>query len=114
MKSIRQLHLPYCVILLESKRVAILNRGYRHLGQSSDGPRMSDEEYAAYLEKGSVKYKGLTRRALDKVCWRPMRKDAGDPGYIGWLYNDGTIPTRSKANWAAYTARLEKLAKFGD
>jgi hypothetical protein len=129
MKSVRQLMLPYCVILLENGRLAVLNRDYRHLGESrvsrearetkgSDeiGTWMPHEEYwGPYLEKGSVKYKGISRAALDEICWKPLKQQWEDRQfYIGWLYHDASIPTRSKPNWKAYAARLEKLAKYGD
>jgi hypothetical protein len=92
MKRIRKLHLPYCVILLESKGVALLNRDYRLLGQAKD-EQMSDEDYEAYLEKGSVKHKGLTRSALDQICHVPMRKDtASRERYSGWLYKGRNGP----------------------
>lgn len=111
MKSIRWLHLPYCVCWLDDGSVTLLNRSCRYLGQEKDN-QMSDVDFVAYLKAGSVKHPGLTRSALEKLTLVPLVQCNGYEQ--GWLYKDGSVPTRSKENWAAYAARLEKLAQFGD
>jgi hypothetical protein len=75
---------------------------------------MSEDDYAAYLEKGSVKYKGLDPARARQDLLAADAEGRGRPRLYRLALQRRTIPTRSKASWAAYTARLEKLAKFGD
>lgn len=51
--------------------------------------------------------KGLTALRAKKMSWK------GDESLERiYLYDDGSVPTDSAANWKAYTARLEVLAKL--
>lgn len=55
----------------------------------------------------AVKLKGLTVSVATKLSWnnKPDREKI-------WLYNDGCVPTDSKANMEAYLSRLATLAKL--
>ncbi len=91
--------LPYCLERLSDGRYLTLNRNYKPVGWQ--GNEWADYEASA----GAFKLKTPLTAA-----------DAVDISYCGddnlsriYLYNDGTEPFSSAENWAAYSARLERL-----
>ena len=95
----RVLFLPYCVEQVEGHGHVVLNRYYKPLGISS-GERI---DYAPH----AIRFKGLKAATASKLSWN----QSADLSRI-YLYNDGTIPTDSAANWASYAQRLAVLAKL--
>ncbi len=101
--SVRQLFFPYCLLLQEDGRYAIVNRRYKPVGMT-----VEQKVFVKYEEHPClVKLTGLTPpHAATISC---SGSDALDRVY---LYNDGCVPTDSAHHWAAYCTRLQVLAKL--
>ena len=97
----RSVFFPYCLKKQEDGRYAVLNREYKPVG-------FFTREYITYANYPVlVKLKGLTAKKAAKLSWK------GDEQTDEiFLYNDGCVPTHSKANMHAYLAKLELLAKL--
>jgi hypothetical protein len=98
----RKVYLPYCLKKQKDGSFIVLNRDYKPLGFNS-------KEHFVYEDYPiSSKIKGLTARTIEKIAYNGVMSDEG---FI-FLYNDGCIPTRSKANMKKYLERLELLAAY--
>ena len=98
----RQLFLIYCLDLQPDGSYVALNRRYKPVGFAST-------EHIKY-EDFPVRFKfkrALSAAQIAALSW----KGESDPQRI-YLYNDGCIPTHSAADWAAYSAKLERLAAY--
>lgn len=97
--SFRWLFLPYCLLRQEDGSYVITNRRYKPLG-------MTTREHVVYEDHPvRVRFRRLTKataRALDHAGREDLDRI--------YLYNDGSIPTESDANWSAYSKRLQRLA----
>ena len=97
----RSVFLPYIIEKQPDGRYAVLNREYKPVG-------FYTRDFVTYADHPVlVNFKGLTAAKAAKISYK------GDPdtSHIV-LYNDGCVPTQSKANMQAYLARLELLAKL--
>lgn len=99
--DIRCVHLPYCLQHQPNGTYVLLNREYKPLGFKT----REHIDYGAYPI--GVKIKGLTAKVAAKLS----HKGSSDLSAI-YLYDDGSVPTKSKANMSAYLERLAHLAKF--
>lgn len=91
--------MPYCIKRLKDGRYIVLNRDYKPLGiQTSDFVNYETHPTAAKLK--------ITKATAKKLSW-----SAAEDVETIMLYNDGCVPTRSKANMDAYLAKLAVLAK---
>lgn len=98
----RHIFLTYCLERQPDGRYLALNRRYQPFGL--DGPsRIEGEE----LPKGFKFKRSLSARQIAALSF----DGDASPERI-YLYNDGCIPTDSPAHWAAYSARLERLAGY--
>ena len=97
----RQIFLPYVIQRLDDGRHIVLNRLYKPLG-------VSDPTHLDYsADRSALKIQGLTATQAKAIS---VHGD-DDTAEI-YLYDDGTTPDSSPANWAAYAARLQRLAKL--
>lgn len=96
----RSVFLIYCLQRLPDGSYIALNRKYKPLGQA--GAAWVDYETAP----GRFKFKrALSAAQVVAISWN------GNPDAERvFLYNDGCVPTDSAADWAAYSARLQRLA----
>lgn len=95
----RSVFLPYCIRKQPDGRYAVLNREYKPVG-------FFTRDHVIYEDHPVlVKLKGLTKAKAAKISY--AGKNNSDEIF---LYNDGCIPTHSKANMRAYLARIELLA----
>jgi hypothetical protein len=97
----RCVHLPYCIKRLPKGNHIVLNRDYKPIGFRTT----AQLDYEAYPI--GVKFKGLTAETVAKLSC----KGSSDADEI-FLYNDGSIPTKSAENMKAYLERLGILAKL--
>ena len=97
----RSVFLPYCLKKQDNGRYAVLNREYKPVGFFTTS-HVKYEKYPVL-----VKLKGLTAAKAAKLSWKG-EKNTGEI----YLYNDGCVPTRSKANMKAYLTKIELLAKL--
>lgn len=98
----RQVFLPYCLERLADGSYIVLNRLYKPLGVA--GTSWVDYESAP----GRFKFK----RALSAAQIGALAHDGDTSAERIYLYNDGSVPTDSAAAWAAYSARLQRLAGY--
>jgi hypothetical protein len=97
--DIRCAYLPYCLKQTKPGWYAILHREYKPLGQLTG--KLGD-----YAQQ-AVRIKGLGPATARRLSVH------GDPDQTAiYLYDDGSIPTRSAWNWEAYSRRLNILAKL--
>ncbi|UPJ47707.1 hypothetical protein IVB30_31305 [Bradyrhizobium sp. 200] len=96
-----QIFLPYALIALKDGSFLAVNRKYKPLGISSS--EMID--YDSHPTK--VKIKGLMAAKAAKLGLK-VREGATH----FYLYDDGTNPERSAANWNRYQGILAKLMKL--
>lgn len=100
--EIRQVFLPYCLQRLEDGRYILLNRYYKPVGVHSDAHVVYEQHPSCFRFKRALS----ARQATALSC-------KGDPSVdVIYLYNDGCVPTKSAANWTAYSKRLERLAAY--
>lgn len=97
----RSVYFPYCIEKFTNGEWMILNRRYKPVGFNT-GDYIQYEDYPV-----SVKLKGLGPKILQKISYNGNTE--GDRIY---LYNDGCVPTHSKANMNAYLEKLAILAKL--
>lgn len=99
MRELRVTHFVYCVMRVEGNRYVLLNRRYKPIGYNGD-------DYVDYDEY-AVKLKGLTQKKANTIENR---------GYANldaiYLYDDGCVPTNSKANMDSYLKRLAILMEL--
>jgi hypothetical protein len=98
----RKVFLIYCLDLMPDGRYVALNRRYKPVGHT--GTEWVDYEAMAV----GFKFK----RTLSKAQIAALSWNGDTAAERIYLYNDGSIPTDSAANWAAYSARLERLAGY--
>ena len=97
----RAVYFPYCIEKLPDDSWVVLNRRYKPVGfNTSDF--ISYEQYPV-----SAKLKGIGPAVAKKLSY--SNETSGDRIY---LYNDGCVPTHSKANMDSYLKKLEILAKL--
>lgn len=97
----RAVFLPYCIQKLDDGRFVVLNRDYKPLG-------FKTREHIVYEDYPiCVNMPGLTSRVAEKLSWKesPETKEI-------FLYNDGSVPTRSAGDMNRYLDRLARLAKL--
>lgn len=100
--TLRQQLLIYCLHRLGDGSYIALNRAYKPLG--FPGPGWVDYQAAP----GRFKFK----RALSAAQVAEL-SHSGDAGAERiYLYDDGCVPTDSAEAWAAYSARLQRLAGY--
>lgn len=101
--SFRRVFFPYCLQRQPDGRYAVLNRNYKPVGLP-----VPSADHVDYAETGClVSVSGLTAARAKKLSWD------GKPDLdLIYLYDDGCVPTDSPANWAAYCARLQVLARL--
>lgn len=93
--------MPYCLIRQDDGSYVITNRRYKPVGMTST----DHVDYDAHPVR--VKFKRFTAATARKLdC-----KGRDDVSRV-YLYNDGCVPTNSQADWDAYSARLQALAKL--
>jgi len=97
----RSVYLPYCIQKQADGSFIVLNREYKPLGFNS----IEHFDYKDYPI--SSKIKGLTAKTIKKLSWNGRMQDNSI-----FLYNDSSIPTRSKKNMKKYLEKLEILAKY--
>ena len=97
----RSVYLPYCLKKLEDGSFIVLNRNYKPLGFNTR-EHINYEDYPI-----SSKIKGITTKTIQRLAYNGKMED----GFL-FLYNDGLIPTKSKANMTKYLERLEILASY--
>jgi len=101
-------HLPYCIKKLPSGNYIALNREYKPIGFYSNA-------WVDYEATGATfKPNGLTKALAAKISYdgRGFRRSPIDGTECLWLYNDGCIPTNSKAGMEGYLRRLGILLKL--
>lgn len=93
--------LPRVLLRQTDGSYVVCNRRYKPVGLT-----VTDHiDYARYPVR--VKIKGLTASAARKLSFN----GSGDLDLVA-LYDDSCVPTDSAVHWAAYSARLERLAKM--
>ena len=100
--ELRQLVLIYCLQRQPDGSYIALNRRYKPLGFAAT----ERVDYDAY----PIRFKFKRALSAAQVAALSFAGES-DPQRI-YLYNDGCIPTDSAAHWAAYSARLERLAGY--
>ena len=98
----RLVYLPYCLQLQDDGSYLVLNRRYKPVGIT----RTDWIDYEAYPV--SMRFK----RALSVAQIRALDCRGRESRDVIYLYDDGSIPTQSAAAWAAYSARLARLAGY--
>jgi hypothetical protein len=98
----RQLFLIYCLDRLPDGSYVALNRRYKPVGFSST-------EWVKY-EDFPVRFK--FKRALSARQIAALSYKGDTSAERIYLYGDGCKPTASDAHWAAYAARLQRLAGY--
>lgn len=100
--EVRQIFMPYCLQRLEDGGYVFLNRKYKPLGVLTG----DWVDYETHPSKFRFK------RALSTKQIAALSHDGGTSPDCIYLYDDGSIPTFSDANWKAYSARLQRLASY--
>lgn len=98
----RELFLIHSLQRLADGSYIALNRRYKPLGMAG-GDRIDYE-----AAPGRFKFK----RALSKSQVAALAHDGDTSAERIYLYDDGSVPTDSAAAWAAYAARLRRLAGY--
>lgn len=99
--DMRAVFMPYCLDQQPDGRYAILNREYKPVG-------FFTKEWINYADYPVlVELKGLGPKTIEKLSY----DGKSDPDRI-YLYNDGSVPTRSAENMKEYQKRLAILAKL--
>lgn len=102
-EEFRKVFLPYCLDRQPDGRYAVLNRRYKPVGMTVD-----PGAWVTYADHPClVTLKGLTPLRAAKLSPR----GDGTPARV-YLYDDGCVPTASAADWAAYSQRLQTIAKL--
>ena len=98
----RLLFLIYCLDRQPDGSYLALNRRYNPIGFTTT----NKVDY----EANAVRFKFKRALSAAQVAALSFAGES-DPQRI-YLYNDGCIPTDSAAHWAAYSARLARLAGY--
>ena len=96
----RRIFLPYCLERLADGSYIVLNRLYKPLGAAA----------AQWVEYETAPGRFKFKRTLSERQIVALSHDGNAAPERIYLYNDGSIPTASAAAWAAYSARLQRLA----
>lgn len=99
----RSIWLPYCLTKVQDEHGGWipLNRNYKPLGNSShDWVDYSSVPPSARIQK-------LGQKTAIALSWDGTGIKEGETVF---LYNDGSVPTRSSSNWKSYSEKLERLA----
>lgn len=100
-QEFRRVFMPYCIQLLKDGRYIVLNRGYKPLGVHDFNTHV---DYDTHPSACSMKITPATKKKL-AITEHPS------PDII-YLYNDATIPSKSKRNMDLYSAKLHILSKL--
>ena len=98
----RQVFLVYCLLRLADGSYIAVNRRYKPVGVTS-------VEWVDY-ENFAARFKFKRALSANQIAALSYKGDTSADRI--YLYNDGCIPTDSTANWAAYSARLQRLAGY--
>lgn len=98
----RRAFLLYCLQRLKDGSYVALNRDYKPLG-------MITNKWVDY-EEAPGRFKFKRSLSAGQVSFLSHKGDAS-PECI-YLYDDGSVPTDSAANWNAYSAKLQRLAGY--
>lgn len=98
--NFQTIHLPYCLKKMSDGSYVVLNREYKPVGFKTS-KHVKYEDYPV-----SVKFR-ITKKTASSLS-----HNGSDGTDMIFLYDDGCVPTRSKANMNAYLEKIEKLAKL--
>ncbi|WP_315734218.1 hypothetical protein [Bradyrhizobium sp. SZCCHNR1093] len=100
--TFRQTFLPYALAKLAPDEFLPLNRYYKPIGIMSD-------QWVEYESQPSrIRIKGLTNTRAERMGLTVREFEDGSTKL--YLYNDGTVPDKSPANWDRYQRILQILA----
>lgn len=97
----RAVFMPYCLEKQKDGSYVVLNRNYKPLGFKTN----EHVDYFAYPVR--VKMRGMKSQTAAKLS---ISGDSNTEKIF--LYNDATVPIRSKKNMEMYLEKLEVLAKL--
>lgn len=97
----RWVFLPRVLLRQADGSYVVCNRRYKPVGLTIT----EHVDYAQYPVR--VKIRGLT-----KATARLLSFNGSDNLQLVALYDDTCVPTDSAQNWAAYSARLERLSRL--
>lgn len=101
LNDFRAIYLPYFLKRQDDGKYIVLNRKYKPLG-------FNPNEYLTYSDYPiSSLLKGMTDSKVVELSWN----DSINKEEI-FLYDDASIPTRSKDDMNAYLIRLQLLAEL--
>ncbi len=98
MPSFRQVFLPYALMRLGDGWFLLVNRQYKPLGHFSGWGNLD-------AQQAKVRIKGLTDARAERLGLKIG-------GHAYYLYDDGSNPQASAANWRRYEAILARLMKL--
>lgn len=98
----RLVFLPYCLMRLEDGSYVVTNRRYKPVGMTVT----SWVDYEKYPVRIRFKRSLSAAQIALLDCKGRVEEDRI------YLYNDSCIPTKSAANWKAYSERLQRLAGY--
>lgn len=101
-EEFRRIFLIYCLQRLADGSYIALNRLYKPLGVAS----------SAWVEYESAPGRFKFKRALSERQIVALSHKGDASAECIYLYADGSVPTDSAAHWAAYSARLQRLAGY--
>lgn len=102
LSEFRQVFFIYCLQRQEDESYVALNRRYKPVGLTS----------TEWVEYESFPVRFRFKRALSKLQIEALSYKRDPSPECIYLYGDGCVPTSSPSAWAAYAARLERLAGF--
>ncbi len=98
--NFRTICFPYCLKKLENGKYVVLNREYKPIGFCT----REHLEYEKYPIGLDLK---ITPKQAQLLSWN------NSPNVeIIYLYDDETVPHRSKQNWDSYCEKLERLSEY--
>lgn len=97
----RAIFLPYCLQKQSDGSYVVLNRNYKPLGFTT----------GEWVDYASYPIKAKMRGIKPKLAAKLSVSGKTDMDQI-FLYNDSTVPTRSKKNMDMYLEKIEVLAKL--
>jgi hypothetical protein len=98
MPSFRQVFLPYAIMRLGDGWFLLINREYKPLGLWNGWGNFDPDQ-------AKIKIKGLTDSRAERLGLKIG-------GHCYYLYDDGSNPQASSANWIRYEAILARLMKL--
>lgn len=102
LNNTRALYFPYCLHQRQDKQWVILNRNYKPVGS------MSDE----WVDYDTLPAEMCIKSVSKDQAKRLSHSHDADNSFRIHLYNDGCVPTDSKADMDAYLARVAVLMKL--